>query len=284
MGKLNALMDLETLEVSLVESGANRKKFAITKSEDGRMSKVIEAIKSAPMENAGKLLELLKQGELSEEASAAFMEALKLLSAFQEEIPEALWREMLALAGAPEEVEAQEDEEEEEKLEMQDEEEMEKSLAKAPKELQERLRSLWKTQGESQGKIEALQKALDTEREDRVTKEYAVRAKEEFAGVPGIATDELGILLKNLDLMDAGISRKVQGILKASAMAAKASDLTKEFGTSGAADDGDAYRRATSMGAEIRKSDPKLSESQARRKVWNDNPKLYAEYRKQQRG
>ena len=75
------LCDLETVEVSLVDKGANRRVFAIKKSEQESMNDVISAILGTPFEKNEALLERLKKAELSEQAGEAIKSAIKLLSA-----------------------------------------------------------------------------------------------------------------------------------------------------------------------------------------------------------
>ena len=112
----NELTDLETVEVSLVDKGANRRTFAIRKSEKNTMT-VIEAILAAPFDKSEELMERLKKAELSEQAAEGVKSALQLLSAFQEELPESLVSEMMGLIGMSEEKAEEEDEEKEEKQE-----------------------------------------------------------------------------------------------------------------------------------------------------------------------
>ena len=108
------LTELETLEVSLVKRGANKKRYALTKSEMD-MQDLTAAILATPGETPEEVEKVMK-ADLSKEAQAVVGDALKMLDAVKEEMSRDLLDaigEALGVGGKkkpPEEAKAEEDE------------------------------------------------------------------------------------------------------------------------------------------------------------------------------
>jgi hypothetical protein len=88
-GKINMLGSLETLGVSLVKRGANKRMFALTKSVEGNEMKLQEMLKTVidegTVENPKKLEAIAKSAGLSEKGAAALEAIMKFKDAFADE-------------------------------------------------------------------------------------------------------------------------------------------------------------------------------------------------------
>lgn len=95
------LSQLIVNEVSLVPKGANKKRFALIKSEKGDpdMEELLNAVSQAKLENEDKIDEICKQAKLSDNAIAAVKGALRLLMAVRQELPDVLFRQLSQIAG-----------------------------------------------------------------------------------------------------------------------------------------------------------------------------------------
>ena len=299
------LTDLETVEVSLVDKGANRRTFAIRKSENDKMN-LIDAILQAPFEKSDELIERLQKAELSEQAAEGVKSALQLLSAFQEELPESLMNELMGMIGmseekaededekadepaeeATEEVaeEAAADEEDEEKTdkmededeEEEDEDKMKKRLAALPKDVRGMVEQLWKSNRSEIAKREVLQLEIKKAKEEKRLGDFIKKARDNFSSLPA-KPEELGAFMSKLDGKAAAFA---QSLLKsANEMIAKGG-VTSEIGNSTSdAQQIDSISKAEQMAAEIVKSDG-VSLAVAKGRVWKNNPGLYAEYQQE---
>ena len=86
---LTALTELETVEVSLVPKGANlKKRFPIMKrNEENSMSDILHAVIDAHTSEDSHFENVIKSAELSEEAGQAIKGAMKILSAYADQVP-----------------------------------------------------------------------------------------------------------------------------------------------------------------------------------------------------
>tara|TARA_R110002012_G_scaffold112409_2_gene258116 strand:- start:7258 stop:8385 length:1128 start_codon:yes stop_codon:yes gene_type:complete len=86
---LTALTELETVEVSLVPKGANlKKRFPIMKrDEENSMSDILHAVIDAQTSEDSHFENVIKSAELSEEAGQAIKGAMKILSAYADQVP-----------------------------------------------------------------------------------------------------------------------------------------------------------------------------------------------------
>ncbi len=104
MTKINKLTELDTLGVSLVKRGANRKRFALAKAEEPMDE--IEILKAVleddtEFENAEQVAEAIEKAQLSAKAQSAVKGALRLLNAFKDELPEDTLDMLATMAGFP---------------------------------------------------------------------------------------------------------------------------------------------------------------------------------------
>jgi len=297
----NELTDLETVEVSLVDKGANRRTFAIRKSEKNTMT-VIEAILAAPFDKSEELMERLKKAELSEQAAEGVKSALQLLSAFQEELPESLVSEMMGLIGMSEEKAEEEDEEKEEKQEdpaeeateevaeeaaaaeeesekseEEEDEEMEKRLSALPEETRGMVEQLWKSNRSEVKKRKELEQQIKKAEQEKRLGEFVKKAREDFSSLPA-KPEEIGAFMSSLN---GDTAKFAQSLLKSANEIISSGGITSEIGKSIAdAQQIDSISKAEQMAAEIVKSEG-VSEAVARGRVWKNNPGLYAEYQQE---
>ena len=301
----NELTDLETIEVSLVDSGANKRTFAIRKSEKDTME-VINAILAAPFEHKEIVAEHIKKMEMSEQAAEAVEAAMQLLSAVQEEMPEYMMKQLMGLAGMskaededeeaekaegdedeekPLPVEEGTDEEETEKAEdgEEDEEEMQKRLAALPEDMRGMVEQLWKSNKDAVTKAAELESQIKKAQDEKRLGECVVKARIELGSLPTKA-DELGAFIKSLDNADEGHSKFILGLLKSTNALIKNSAITGEVGKSTTdAEQLDAVAKAEQM-ADAMVEKEGIKKGVALGRVWKTNPALYAEYQRQKKG
>ncbi|MAH47741.1 hypothetical protein CMI37_18110 [Candidatus Pacearchaeota archaeon] len=285
--KTTELRELETVEVSLVDKGANKRTFAIKKSERKEM-KVIDAILSTPYENEAVLLEACKKAELSEQAMEGVKSAIQILSAFQEEVPGNLMKELLELGGLGKQEEGEEEEEAtpaeeptEEEAEKQEEEEdeegLEKRLSKLPKNVRGMVEQLWKSNKTALMKAEKLEAKVKKQEDEKRLGECMVVAKT-FSSLP-VKTEKLGAFIKSLDgTKEADF---VMGLLKSTnELIAKDSGITEEIGKSTVGGGLDAIAKAERMADAMVEKDG-VTKERALATVWKSNPRLYADYQQE---
>ena len=300
MSKKTELRELETVEVSLVDKGANKRTFAIKKSEKKEMD-VIEAILAAPFEKGEAIIERLKKAELSEQAVEGIKSAVQILSAFQEEVPANLLKDLMALGGFSKQEDEEEEEEkpdaaeeaapegetpeadEEEEAEKQedeeeDEEEMQKRLAALPKNMRSMVEQLWKSNKSAITKAEELEAKIKKAEDEKRLSECVAIAKAEFGALP-VKAEKLGSFIKSLDGMaDADF---VLGLLRSSNEMIAANGLTTEIGKStSVTNDKTSIAKAERMADALVEKEG-ITKAKALANVWKNNPSLYAEYQQE---
>ena len=300
MSKKTELRELETVEVSLVDKGANKRTFAIKKSEKKEMD-VIEAILAAPFEKGEAIIERLKKAELSEQAVEGIKSAVQILSAFQEEVPANLLKDLMALGGFSKQEDEEEEEEkpdaaeeaapegetpeadEEEEAEKQedeeeDEEEMKKRLAALPKNMRSMVEQLWKSNKSAITKAEELEAKIKKAEDEKRLSECVAIAKAEFGALP-VKADNLGSFIKSLDGMDN--ADFVLGLLRSSNEMIAANGLTTEIGKStSSTNDKTSIAKAERMADALVEKEG-ITKAKALANVWKNNPSLYAEYQRE---
>ena len=299
MSKKTELRELETVEVSLVDKGANKRTFAIKKSEKKEMD-VIEAILAAPFEKCDAIMDRLKKAELSEQAVEGIKSAVQILSAFQEEVPANLLKDLMALGGFSKQEEEEDEEkpeaaeeaapdgetpeaDEEEEAEKQedeeeDEEEMQKRLAALPKNMRSMVEQLWKSNKSAVTKAEELEAKIKKAEDEKRLSECIAIAKAEFGALP-VKAEKLGSFIKSLDGMDN--ADFVLGLLRSSNEMIAANGLTTEIGKStSATNDKTSIAKAERMADALMEKEG-ITKAKALANVWKNNPSLYAEYQQE---
>jgi hypothetical protein len=265
---INVLTKLDTLGVSLVHRGANKKRFAIAKSEEVVMDEKAIEMLSAVLKEAGYddesiVLEQLKKVQLNEKSTSAVNGAIRILSAFSDD-PEVkkLLDVLKAAIGGPAQMPeapalvatAKSKKMEEDKMKPNYPAPMAKALeglaAEQRTAFEPVLKAIWDaSQAAAEERIvkaeeratkteeraAATEQVLKAERDERLTKEFVAKAATELANVPG-KPEELGLMLKSLHDANPELCKKFEGVLKSAQTALKESALFIEKGRSGSGD------------------------------------------------
>ncbi|NPV72074.1 MAG: hypothetical protein HPY55_15825 [Firmicutes bacterium] len=273
---MNKLTGLDVVEVSLVTRGANRKKFALFKSEEGEAvnTEILKAVLETPLEDEQKVDEVLKAAKLSEKAQNAVKGALRLLNAYREELPKDVLKTLADLAGyeypAPKEG--------------KDKYAYPAPTKKAdgswdfsgiPEGVRPMVEALWKENEEIRKKAEDTEKLLKAERDERLRKEFIAKA----AGYKHLAVqpEEFGLVLKALAEKAPEELAKIEAVLKAADEAIGQGKLFAEAGRGGEGA-GSTWAKIEKMASEIVQKDGKMTREQAIAKVLEEHPELYDEY------
>jgi len=287
---VNRLKDLDVVEVSLVPRGANRKKFLIFKEDDPPMEEILKAVLETELEDEQKVEEVLKAAKLSDKAKGAVKGALKILSAYKDELPKDIMKTLAGLAGygypePAEKAKGKKDEEEDKKKKYgypapTKKEDGSYDFSGIPEEVRPAVEALWKEQQEAVKKAEELEKVLKEERDKQLRKEFIQKAADEFANLP-TKPEEFGLVLKGLAEKAPEEYTKLEGVLKAANEAIEKGALYAEIGRGGMPAGDSAVAKVEAMAAGLVQKDANLSRMDALAKVLAENPKLYEQYRKE---
>ena len=282
--RITSLKDVKTLEVSLVERGANlKRRFPLMKARGETMGEIlVEVLKAEGQSEAVLKLESMLKEEMPEDAKAAILAAMKLLEAFSDIMP--VGDALAALGGASgEEVEAAEEEpaeeDEAEKMEEEDDE-LKKTLDNLPPAAQAAIDAIWKDREELVAKSAELEKSLGEEIAKRSRREYLGKAEKTLCNIPGHSLDEVVDLMIEVKATNEELGARVEKALEASSAALQGGALLVEAGrsvpdTTG----GDPWAKIQKIAkSEVEKSSGALTMPQAIAKTIQTNPALYAEY------
>ena len=282
--RITSLKDVKTLEVSLVERGANlKRRFHLMKARGDTMGEIlVEVLKAEGQSEAVLKLESMLKEEMPEDAKAAIMAAMKLLEAFSDIMP--VGDALAALGGASgEEVEAAEEEpaeeDEAEKMEEEDDE-LKKTLDNLPPAAQAAIDAIWKDREELVAKSAELEKSLGEEIAKRSRREYLAKAEKSLCNIPGHSLEEVVDLMIEVKATNEELGARVEKALESSSAALQGGALLVEAGrsvpdTSG----GDPWAKIQKIAkSEVEKSAGALTMPQAIAKTIQTNPALYAEY------
>ncbi len=283
--RITSLKDVKTLEVSLVERGANlKRRFHFMKARGDTMGEIlIEVLKAEGQSEAVQKLESMLKEEMPEDAKAAILAAMKLLEAFSDIMP--VGEALAALGGASGEeveVEAAEEpaEDEAEKMEDEEEDELKKTLDNLPPAAQAAIDAIWKDREELVAKSAELEKSLGEEIAKRSRREYLAKAEKSLCNIPGHSLEEVVDLMIEVKATNEELGARVEKALESSSAALQGGALLVEAGrsvpdTSG----GDPWAKIQKIAkSEVEKSAGALTMPQAIAKTIQTNPALYAEY------
>lgn len=251
MAEPAALVDLETLEVSLVGQGANLKRFAVRKGHE--VSEVVKAALETEAEGEELLCKDL-EGDVAEAARLAYR-AIKA-GELPEETRKALAKE-LGVEAAPEVVEEAAEE---------PAEEVEKAL---DPEVAAKLEAIEK-------RNEELTKALAQAEEARTAVEVTKSVETDMSFAPGSTDEKVALLLK---ARKAGLGDEVESLLKRASAQLGESELFKARGA--VAGESDIRKEIASRVAKLRTQEPKLTEAQAFVRVMDADSDLKARFREE---
>ena len=299
MGKrrITALKDVKTLEVSLVEAGANMKKrFPIMKSrsENDMDEILVEVLKAEGQSEAVEKLTSILKEEMPEDAKNAVMAAMKLLEAYSDMMPvgEAL-AALRSASGEEEEADKAEMEEaaekmkeEAEKADESEEEKLMKSLGDLPAPAQNAMQAIWKRSEELAKKLEDREKELGEEIAKRARREYLAKAETTLCNIPGHSLEEVVDLMIDIKARDADLGGRVEKALEAASAALQGGPLLVEAGRNvPEMNAGDPWAKIQQIAkSEVETSGGKLTMPAAIAKAIQTNPALYQEYNEQRTG
>jgi hypothetical protein len=308
---LTQLSGLNSLEVSLVERGANKKKrFPIFKQEDQmdhEFEEILKAVLETEVDEETDLEEWFAKAKVSPKGMAAVKSALRMLSAYKDELPKDALDKLAAAAGYPSPKAAQQEEEEEDKYkypEAKSKDKIKKWLDSMPEELRktieytepkeeepvhdklpEEVQAVLKAREDELKAIKAenekITKALEVERDKRELEEWTAKAEKELSHYPGKSTEELGKMLKDLHDANPEVAKVQFDSMKAASEAIKKSALLAERGSvGGVSQSGSAWEKICKMadGLVEKSTDVNFTREAAIAKVLDMRPDLYSEY------
>lgn len=248
-------------------------KAMLTEMTEGPRAKVLQAIKLLASVG-GELPEGLLQSmveELGIEDTASMLAAMEVPAGPQESPADTL--------AAPATEEYMNADKSLKKTELTDAAKAEIAKAqKAATDATAEIAALKKSATDGEAKRVELEKGLKAERDARLERDYLAKA-EKLSHVPTKAS-ELGPILKALYDLAPEAAAKIEKVLEgANEKLAKVLELTKELGHN-RTDESDktALTELNKAAAEIRKTEPKLSEAQAFDRALKMNPKMYDQY------
>jgi len=276
---VNTLIDLDTVEVSLVDRGANQRVFAIRKAE--QMNDIIKDIIDVPLEQETEVVEALVSKELTDDARHGLIGAMRIVQAYKDE---AGMREALVALATLLDFEKPEEEETpmaQEDVEMEKSSEDSINMNDIPDEVRAQVENLWKANEEAVKKAAELEEVLKAERDERLTKEFIAKAAESYGNIPGHTADELGLMVKSLHTHDEEAAKKIEGLLKTVSQVISKSELFVEAGVT-VQDQGvkDPLNQLDSLAQKHRSENPGVSYAKAYDVVMksDEGRKLYTEY------
>jgi hypothetical protein len=290
----NKLTNLEAVEVSLVPKGANKKKFLLLKQEGGfTMDEIMKACLELELENEQEVEEVLKAKKISPKAMSAVKGALRILSAFKDELPKDVMTTMAGLAGysyaKPAKAEKQKKKPEEEEKEKKKlpfkKEDGTVDWESVPEEMRPALQMLWKENEENVKKhddavkkADELQKALEIEQQTRIAKEFLDKGND-FPNI-GDAKKVGDILRKSYEVSDE-YGKEVEEVLKTANDRIEKS-LFDEIGSNVQPEPGaGAWGKIEELAKGIVQKNDSMTMAQAIDLILDQKPELYEEYQKE---
>lgn len=295
--RITALKDVKTLEVSLVEAGANKKKrFPIMKSRSNAMDEIlVEVLKAEGQSEAVEKLEGLLKMEMPDDAKKAVMAAMKLLEAYSDMMPVGEALAALRSASGEEEAEPKEameeeaekmKEEEAKKEEESDEEKLMKSLGELPEAAKGAMQAIWKRNEELAKKLEDRESELGVEIAKRARREYLAKAEKTLCNIPGHSLEQVVDLMIDVKARDNDLGDRVEKALEAASAAMQGGPLLVEAGRNVPdMSAGDPWSKIQQIAkSEVEASGGRLKMPAAIAKAIQTNPALYQEYNDQRTG
>lgn len=270
---INMLTNLQTAEVSLVRRGANKKRFALTKSEGGEMSfgDVLKNVLETPAEGEDTLVQSLKAAGRDDESIEVARANFRLQNGFRDKLDPEDFGSIAKASGY--EVPA--------KAAVPAEESVKKSHV--PAEMPAELQAVWKAQQEE---MELLRKANEEAssqivaiRKEAQRKELVAKCAAEYAHVPGMSSEQMGEMLQKAYEVGEAFGRQLEANWAQTSEALKKSELLRPAGRSGHADsEASALGKLNSIAKQYVAKDAGLTKEKAFALALKKNPGLYEEY------
>ena len=139
------------------------------------------------------------------------------------------------------------------------------------------VQELCKRHDEAVQKAAELSEALQSEREERLRRDFVEKAEKEYGNIPGSAA-EVGLLLKSLHSVSTEIGGKVEEIFKSVNGQLSQNALLEETGSAAGDSEVTAWGRIEAKAQEMIEKGVTGSKATAVSKVLELNPSLYQEY------
>jgi hypothetical protein len=274
---ITKLLELDTHEVSLVESGANlKRRFPVMKALGGEEmhAVLIDILKAEGETEAMSKLDEMLNKELPEDAKAAVMGAMKLLESFSDVMGVKDALQALASASGSELVEKpehydKEDEAEkaeheeadkaEEEAEKSDEEEIAKSLESLPEAARGNIEQLFKSHRELVAKAAKLEADLGKAEAEKQRTAYITKAKETLKAIPGHDAEAMTDIILKAKALDEGFVEKAFEACSS----ALSNSVLAEVGSDVAEVNSDPFSKIERIAKGLMAEDPNLSKPQA---------------------
>lgn len=248
MTQIRQLGKLQTLEVSLVPKGANKRRFALRKGDT--VDEIIKSVLELDLDNEEQIDKILKADGMSDKARAACKAMLKIATGFKDEMPADLMTKLAKLGGYAAEKVAKAD--------------GELDLDSIPAAVRPQVEALWKSQREAAERVVKAEALLKAERDERTTREFIAKAASEFSALPGMRAEEIGPALKAMHEASPAHAAKIEDVLKGAAEAIKASELLKQVGRPSSGISGSAWTEIEKLADQhVAKSDAGTSRASA---------------------
>lgn len=285
---ITKLLELDTHEVSLVESGANlKRRFPVMKALGGEeMHEVlIDILKAEGETEAMAKLDDMLEKEMPEDAKAAVMGAMKLLESFSDVMGVKDALQALASASGSEMVEKpmhydkdmhydKEDDErkkaeheeadkaEHEDADKADEDKIAKSLESLPEAARGNIEQLFKSHRELVAKAAKLEADLGKAEAEKQRTAYITKAKETLKAIPGHDAESMTDIILKAKALDEGFGEQVEKAFEACSSALSNSVLA-EVGSDVAEVNSDPFSKIEHIAKGLMAEDANLSKPQA---------------------
>jgi hypothetical protein len=294
------LTGLNVEEISLVGKPANERLFLLLKQEGGNtlgaLNDVLKSLNELDidLDNSEGIENILKKMKLSEKACDAAKGALKLMTAYKEEMPKGFMEKLIDMAGygdmeeevmekpatpkGGKEMPKQPFVSEKKKMKKED---GSLDIDAIPEESRELVQMLWKEHESAIKKADELEAILKAEREIRITKEYQERG----ANFQNIGTAEVvGGILKKAYEVSAEYGLQLENSLKDANAKIEKSDLFKEIGSDATSTNDSSWAKIEELAKGLVMKGDGQTMAQAIDRVLAENPKLYEEYTRERSG
>lgn len=270
--ELNELNNLTAQEVSLVDRGANlKKRFPVYKQMEDSMDEILKAVLETPLDEEEGLQEYFAKAKVSDKGQNAIKAALRMLSAYKDELPSDALDKLAAAAGysSPKAMAKKEDEGDtypapkaKGKKEKETDEEDEAEMKKIRKAYDDEINTL-------KAKNETIEKSLRDERDARELASWISKAQTDLGFFPGSNAEDLGRTLKALHDLDPKMAAADFESKKKISKLMEDNELLREAGrnTTGSADS--AWAKIEKLASEIveKSADLAMNHSKAVNKV-----------------
>lgn len=286
---INMLTGVKTRELSVVGRGANSRRVALTKSEDRNMefADLIKTVMDTEAEGETVLVATLKAANTSDEAIEVAVANFRLQSGFKDKLSKEQFSEVAKAAGfdvAKTEDEKRQDEEEDPKKPgfFMNGKRMPTKKSHVPADMPAEMQKAFDAQNAT---IAELKKSADESaavvvelRKEAELKGHVAKCEKEFAHVPGLSAQEMGVKLQKAYEVSEDFGKAQEKEWGTVSAALQGSTLLQVQGVTHSDDGSSAMAKMNAIAKEMRSKDSNLTEAKAFVKATEENPELYSDY------